>query len=56
MTSDELPMDSADDLLRALSAVAYGKDNGFEIKKRDGYFENNHLLLHKFVIEEDKNK
>lgn len=56
VTSDELPMDSADDLLRALSAVAYGKDNGFEIKKRDGYFENNHLLLHKFVIEEDKNK
>lgn len=56
VTSDELPMDTAEDLLRALSAVAYSEDNGFEIKKRDGYFENNHMILHRFVIEEEKNR
>lgn len=56
VTSDELPMDSDEDLLRALSAVAYGRDNGFSIKQRDGYLEKNHLMLHNFVIEEEKNK
>ncbi len=56
VTSDELPMNTPDDLLRALSAVAYSDDNGFTVKKREGYFEKNNLLLHKFVIEEDKNR
>ena len=29
LSSDDLPLDSKNELLSALSAVAYGKENGF---------------------------
>lgn len=51
--SEELPMDSKEELLAALSAVAYGKENGFSVELRDGYWEKGHLCLRKFdVIDE----
>ena len=50
IASDDLPLSSRNDLLMALSAVAYSEENGYEVEKQDGYFETESLLLHRFVI------
>lgn len=48
--SDELPMESRRDLLCALSAVAYGQENGYEIRTLDGYLETQNMLLRRFEV------
>ena len=48
--AEEIPMGNHDELLAAVSAVAYGIENGFEIDVEDGYVESNELLLRRFVI------
>ncbi len=50
LESDALPMESQRDLLCALSAVAYGQENGYEVRTLDGYLETQNLLLRRFEI------
>ena len=44
------------DLLCTLSAVAYGEENGYLIRLKDGYIETNQMILRRFEIvrEEDR--
>lgn len=52
--SDALPLESKRDLLCSLSAVAYGRENGFSIRLLDGYVETNGMLLRRFeIVRED---
>ena len=48
--SDDLPLASKEDMLCALSIVAYGGENGYEITLLDDYTSNDDLKLHKFQI------
>lgn len=48
--AEDIPINSQNDLLTAVSAVSYGSDNGYEIKVEDGYIEANNLLLRRFVV------
>ena len=50
LKSEELPLESRRDLLCALSAAAYGQENGYEIRTLDGYLETQNLLLRRFEI------
>jgi len=52
LKSDELPLNSKEDLLLALSAVAYAKENGFFVEQEDGYFEMGNMILKSFRIYE----
>mgnify|MGYP000873146837 len=57
VSSDDLPLESKNELLSALSAVAYGRENGFEIRVEDGYMEMQQMLIRRFTIEkEEKNE
>ena len=47
---DQLPMQSKDDLLSTLSAVAYGQENGFIIEPKDEYIETDNLIIRNFDI------
>ncbi|WP_024346854.1 Wadjet anti-phage system protein JetA family protein [Lacrimispora indolis] len=53
ISSNRLPMESKRDLLCALSAVAYGEENGYTIQVEEGYVETNGLILHNFEIIKD---
>ena len=48
--AEELPMDCKEDMLAALSAVAYGDENGFDIVPQEGYLDANEMLLRRFKI------
>ncbi|MCI8401802.1 MAG: hypothetical protein HFI38_06875 [Lachnospiraceae bacterium] len=48
--SEQLSMESKRDLLCALSAVAYGEENGYEVEPEEGYLEVNQMLLRRFQI------
>ena len=50
LQAEELPMDCKEDMLAALSAVAYGDENGFDIIPQEGYLETNEMLLRRFEI------
>lgn len=50
LSSDKLPMDSKRDLLCAMSATAYGEENGYSIQLKDGYVETNCMILRRFEI------
>ncbi len=52
--SEDIPMNSKRDLLSALSAVAYGSENGYEIQTEEGYLEAGSMLLKRFKIERHK--
>ena len=56
ISSEEVPMKSKRDLLSALSAGAYGSENGYEIQAEDGYLETQQMLLRRFKIERRKEK
>ena len=51
ITSDQLPMGKPEEVLAALSAAAYGNENGFEVEVLEGYREENHLRLHRFRLQ-----
>lgn len=55
ISSAKLPMESKMDLLCALSAVAYGEENGYAIQLEEGYVETNGLILHNFEIVKGEN-
>jgi len=50
LLAEEIPMESQEELLAAVSAVAYGNENGYEIEVQDGYVETNEMLLRRFVV------
>ena len=53
--SEELPMESKRDLLCALSAAAYGAENGYTVQPEHGYIETNGMLLRRFqILKEEK--
>lgn len=47
---DQLPMESKNDLLATLSAIAYGQENGFIIEPKDEYIETDNLIIRNFDI------
>ena len=50
VVSEELPLNSKNDMLVNLSSVAYAKDNGFDIEVLDGYYEADDMILRRFKI------
>lgn len=56
ITSDQLPMERQNQLLAALSSVAYGRENGYDIELLDGYRESHHLRLRRVLIKREKGK
>lgn len=50
LTSEDLPLSDSEDLLCALSAVAYANENGYTVESADGYVRADHLLLRRFEI------
>lgn len=50
LQAEDLPMDCKEDMLAALSAVAYGDENGFDIVPQEGYLDTNEMLLRRFEI------
>ena len=50
LTSEDLPLSDSEDLLCALSAVAYANENGYTVEPTDGYVKADHLLLRRFEI------
>ena len=54
VSSEDLPLQSKEDLLCALSAVAYGGENGYSVEILDGYLEVDRMLLKRFGITKEK--
>lgn len=54
LTCDDLPMSTKGDLLANLSAIAYAKENGFEVEVLDGYYEANNMLLRRFKVTQEE--
>lgn len=50
LSSDEVPLETKEDLLMILSAVAYAEENGFKVELKDGYFEVGNMVLRSFKI------
>ena len=50
IVSEELPLNSKNDMLANLSSIVYAKDNGFDIEVLDGYYEANEMILRRFKI------
>ena len=50
LSSDEVPLETKEDLLMILSAVAYAEENGFKIELEEGYFEAGKMVLRSFRI------
>lgn len=53
ISSAEVPLGGKEDLLMILSAVAYAKENGFNIELEEGYFDTGNILLKSFRIMEE---
>ena len=53
LSSDEVPLETKEDLLMILSAVAYAEENGFKIEIEKGYFEVGKMVLRSFRILEE---
>lgn len=50
LQAEEMPLNTKEELLATLSAVAYSQENGYTIEVKDGYIKANGLLLKDFVI------
>ncbi len=50
LKSNDIPLNTKEDLLMILSAVAYAEENGFKVELEDGYFEVGNMLLRSFRI------
>lgn len=48
--AEEMPVRTQSELLAAVSAVAYGEENGYDIRAEEGYIESNEMLLRRFVV------
>jgi hypothetical protein len=54
INSDELPLNSKEDMLTNLSSIAYARDNGFDVEILDGYYEVNDMILRRFRIAKEE--
>jgi hypothetical protein len=54
INSDELPLNSKEDMLANLSSIAYARDNGFDVEILDGYYEVNDMILRRFRIAKEE--
>ena len=52
ISSKEVPLETKEDLLMILSAVAYAEENGFKVELEDGYYEVGEMILKSFRIVE----
>lgn len=52
LKSQDVPLNSKEDLLMILSAAAYASENGYKVEFEDGYFETEHMILKSFRITE----
>lgn len=50
LSSDEVPLETKEDLLMILSAVAYAEENGFKVELEEGYLEVGKMILRSFRI------
>lgn len=50
IASTDLPLNTKDELLLGLSAVAYSNENGYKVMPIDGYLEVNNMVLKSFEI------
>ena len=50
LLAEEIPMGNQEELLAAVSAVAYGSENGYDVEVKDGYIESGDMLLRRFVV------
>ncbi|MBD5543382.1 MAG: hypothetical protein HDR01_03830 [Lachnospiraceae bacterium] len=50
LSIDKVPLETKEDLLMILSAVAYAEENGFKIELEEGYFETGNMILRSFRI------
>lgn len=50
LRSNDIPLNTKEDLLMILSAVAYAEENGFKVELEDEYFEVGNMLLRSFRI------
>lgn len=53
LSSNEVPLNTKEDLLMILSAVVYAEENGFRIEPEEGYFEAGDMILKSFRILEE---
>ena len=52
LSSEDVPLETKEDLLMILSAVAYAEENGFKVELKDGYYEAGEMILKSFRIVE----
>lgn len=52
LRSKDVPMNSKEDLLMILSAVAYAQENGYKVESEEGYFDVGNMTLKSFKITE----
>lgn len=52
LSSDDVPLETKEDLLMILSAVAYAEENGFKVELEEGYYEARKMILKSFRIVE----
>ena len=48
--TEDMPLTTREDLLCALSSVAYSKENGYITEPEEGYVETDSLMLRRFRI------
>ncbi len=56
LTSNTIVLNSKEDLLMTLSAVAYAEENGYKLEVGDTYFEVENMILKSFRITEESNE
>lgn len=52
LLSEDVPLETKEDLLMILSAVAYAEENGYKVELEDGYYEVGEMILKSFRIVE----
>ena len=52
--STHMPIQSKNDILTSLSAVAYSGENGYVVEVKDGYMETEGMLLRNFTIRKEE--
>lgn len=52
LESEDVPLNSKEDLLMILSAVAYAQENGYKVEVEEGYYDVGNMTLKSFKITE----
>ena len=48
--TEDMPLETKEDMLCAVAAVAYGDENGYRVEPEDGYVETDGFILRRFII------